>query len=211
MISPFYFLILGRKKPKFIAPPVSSSSDFDSSSSASSRSKRNSSPPPKPKKYKIPKITDHKLKNKEVIEALRGDLPNLNHHPDAVLQNLSWTELFRLDSKLGLHSKSSKKFTEWLQKNLEKIKKNPIKIEAGEDNRSNKLHSSRQPHLPKLRYLATSSRIYWNLWSRSYFQIRRWRCWPQRAHKQSYLGPAPQPGQQRHFYHQVIPGGSQSG
>ena len=123
MISPFYFLILGRKKPKFIAPPVSSSSDSDSSSSASSRNKRISSPPPKPKKYKIPKITDHKLKTKEVIEAIREDLPNLNHHPEAVLQNRSWTELFRLDSKLGSHSKSRKKLTEWLQKNLEKIKK----------------------------------------------------------------------------------------
>ena len=95
-----------------------------------------------------------------------------NTTPDAVLQNLSWTELLRLDSKLSSHSKSSKKLTKRLQKNLEKIKKNQIKIEAGEDNRSNKLHSSRQPHLPKLRYLATSSRIYWNLWSRSYFQIR---------------------------------------
>ena len=58
-------------------------------------------------------------------------------------QNLSWSELFRLDSKLGLHSKSGKKLTEWLQKNLEKIKRNPIKIEAGKDNKSNKLHSSR--------------------------------------------------------------------
>ena len=47
-----------------------------------------------------------------------------------------------MDSKLGSHSKSSKKLTKRLQKNLEKIKKNPIKIEAGEDNRSNKLHSS---------------------------------------------------------------------
>ena len=70
-------------------------------------------------------------------------MPNLNHHPYAVLQNLSWSELFRLDSKLGLHSKSGKKLTEWLQKNLEKIKRNPIKIEAGKDNKSNKLHSSR--------------------------------------------------------------------
>ena len=30
-----------------------------------------------------------------------------------------------------------------MQKNLEKIKKNPMKVEAGEDNRSNKLHKSR--------------------------------------------------------------------
>ena len=30
-----------------------------------------------------------------------------------------------------------------MQKNLEKIKKNPVKIEAGEDNRSDKLHESR--------------------------------------------------------------------
>ena len=70
-------------------------------------------------------------------------MPNLNHHSDETLQNLSWTELFRLDSKLDSRGKSGKKLTEKLQKNLEKIKKNPVKIEAGEDNRSNKLHSSR--------------------------------------------------------------------
>ena len=78
-----------------------------------------------------------------MIQALRDDLLNLNHHSDDVLQKLSWSELFRLDSKLDSRGKSGKKMTERLQKNLEKIKKYPVKIEAGEDNRSNKLHSSR--------------------------------------------------------------------
>ena len=47
-------------------------------------------------------------------------MPNLNHHSDETLQNLSWTELFRLDSKLDSCGKSGKKLSEWLQKNLKK-------------------------------------------------------------------------------------------
>ena len=133
----------GLKRPKLEVPDISSSSDTDSSNSESVTSKRNISPPAKAKKFKIPKIVNPHVKSKEAIQALRDDLPNLNHHSDETLQNLSWTELFRLDSKLDSRGKSGKKLTERLQKNLEKIKRNPSKIEAGEDNRSNKLHSSR--------------------------------------------------------------------
>ena len=136
-------LFTGRKKPKFSLPNISSSSDSDSSSSDSNNSKKELSPPPKTKKFKIPKIKNKKIKSKEVIKALIEDLPNINHHSDDVLQELSWPELFRLDSKLDSRGKSGKKLTERMQKNLEKIKKNPVKIEVGEDNRSDKLHKSR--------------------------------------------------------------------
>ena len=74
---------------------------------------------------------------------MRTDFPNLNHHPDETFRTLSWTELIRLDNKLKANGKSSKKLTEKLAKNLEKIKSNPQKIEAGEDNRSDILHKAR--------------------------------------------------------------------
>ena len=74
---------------------------------------------------------------------MRTDFPNLNHHPDETFRTLSWTELIRLDNKLEANGKSSKKLTEKLAKNLEKIKSNPQKIEAGEDNRSDILHKAR--------------------------------------------------------------------
>jgi len=74
---------------------------------------------------------------------MRIDFPNLNHHTDDTFRTLSWTELIRLDNKLEANGKSSKKLTEKLAKNLEKLKKNPTKIEAGEDNRSDVLHSAR--------------------------------------------------------------------
>ena len=105
-------LFTDRKKPKFSLPNISSSSDSDSSSSDSNNSKKELSPPPKTKKFKIPKIKNKKIKSKEVIKALREDLPNLNHHSDDVLQELSWPELFRLDSKLDSRGKSGKKLTE---------------------------------------------------------------------------------------------------
>ena len=74
---------------------------------------------------------------------MRSDFPNLNHHHDDTFRTLSWTELIRLDNKLEANGKSSKKLTEKLAKNLEKLKKNPTKVEAGLDNRSDVLHAAR--------------------------------------------------------------------
>ena len=130
-------------RPKFNFPAIDSSSDSDSSSSSSSSHKRaESPPPPSKKKYKIPKIKSSQ-KPKKNIQALRDDLPNLSHHSDEVLQSLPWSALFRLNSSLETNHKSGKKLSVNMQKNLEKIKKKPVKVEAGEDNRSNKLHESR--------------------------------------------------------------------
>ena len=116
------FSLPGHKKPRLSAPAISSSSDSDSSSSDSDKNKEDNLSPPKTKKFKIPKIKKPNLRPKEMIQALRDDLPNLNHHSDDVLQKLSWSELFRLDSKLDSRRKSGKKMTERLQKNLEKSK-----------------------------------------------------------------------------------------
>ena len=121
------FSLPGHKKPRLSAPAISSSSDSDSSSSDSDKNKEDDLSPPKTKKFKIPKIKKPNLRPKEMIQALRDDLPNLNHHSDDVLQKLSWSELFHLDSKLDSRGKSGKKMTERLQKNLEKIKKYPVK------------------------------------------------------------------------------------
>jgi hypothetical protein len=74
---------------------------------------------------------------------MRSDFPNLSHHSDETFRTLSWTELIRLDSKLENSAKSSKKLTEKLAKNLEKIKKFPSKIQFGEDNRADVLHDAR--------------------------------------------------------------------
>jgi hypothetical protein len=49
----------------------------------------------------------------------------------------------QLDSKLESNSKSAKKLTEKLAKNLEKIKKCQVKVEAGEDSRADILHAAR--------------------------------------------------------------------
>jgi len=62
---------------------------------------------------------------------MRSDFPNLNHHHDDTFRTLSWTELIRLDNKLEANGKSSKKLTEKLAKNLEKLKKNPQKSRPG--------------------------------------------------------------------------------
>jgi hypothetical protein len=56
---------------------------------------------------------------------------------------MSIRDLISLDKKLEKNAKSSKKLTVKLAKNLEKIKKFPVKVEAGEDNRADKLHSAR--------------------------------------------------------------------
>jgi hypothetical protein len=74
---------------------------------------------------------------------MRQDLTNLTHHPDETFRTLSWTELFRLDAKLEKSAKSGRKLTEKMAKNLEKMKKNPVRFEAGDDNRSNILHGVR--------------------------------------------------------------------
>jgi hypothetical protein len=93
-------------------------------------------------KFKIPKLKFGSRSAAE-IKRMRADLPNLSHHPDETFRTLSWTELMRLDSKLESNSKSSKKLTERLAKNLEKMKKCPVKVEAGEDNRADILHAAR--------------------------------------------------------------------
>jgi hypothetical protein len=56
---------------------------------------------------------------------------------------LSWSELFKLDNKLEAHGKGGKKLTDKMAKNLEKIKKNPKKVEKGVDNRADILHEGR--------------------------------------------------------------------
>jgi hypothetical protein len=145
------FLFLTGKKSKFLFPAISSS---DSSSSASSSSESENSSDNNtvleeaPKKQrtsnpgKIPK-QKYGSRTKAEIDRMRADFPNLNHHTDETFRTLSWTELIRLDNKLESNSKSTKKLTEKLAKNLDKLKKTPTKVEAGEDNRSNILHSAR--------------------------------------------------------------------
>ena len=67
----------------------------------------------------------------------------MNHHSDEIFHSLSWSELFKLDNKLESHGKGGKKLTDKMAKNLEKIKKNPKKIEKGTDNRADILHDAR--------------------------------------------------------------------
>jgi len=136
----------GPKKSKFTTPDWSSSSDSDSSMLSGkndSNSDSSDSCYSKIKKFKIPKNSEKGRKSKETIKKLREDLPNLNHHSDEIFQSLSWSDLFKLDNKLESHGKGGKKLTDKMAKNLEKIKKNPKKIEKGLDNRADIIHDSR--------------------------------------------------------------------
>jgi hypothetical protein len=131
-----------KQKKKAVSPPASSS---DTSSAESTDQECNDcdlDSVGKSKKYKIPKLKFGKRTAAE-IKRMRVDFPNLSHHPDETFRTLSWTELIRLDSKLENSAKSSKKLTERLAKNLEKLKKNPVKVDAGEDNRADVLHEAR--------------------------------------------------------------------
>jgi hypothetical protein len=119
------------------------SSDEDTSSESSNDSSDDSNDDPKESGSKKKKRSKYDKRSAEEIERMRVDFPNLSHHSDETFKTLSWTELIRLDRKLENSAKSSKKLTEKLAKNLEKIKKFPSKIQAGEDNRADKLHEAR--------------------------------------------------------------------
>ena len=129
-----------------MTPAISSSSSDDSISdtkdSDSDEDDPNEARQSKEKFTRIPKLKFAR-RSKAEVERLRSDLPNLSHHPDDTFRSLSLTELIRLDNKLESGGKSGKKLTEKLANNLEKLKKYPKKIEAGEDNRSDIIHSSR--------------------------------------------------------------------
>ena len=116
-----------------------SSTDNDDSSSSDSETPRN------PRTNAKPSIPKHKYskRTKSEIDRMRADFPNLNHHPDDTFRTLSWTELMRLDSKLEANGKSSKKLTEKLAKNLEKMKNNPKTFPESKDNRTDILHEAR--------------------------------------------------------------------
>ncbi len=73
---------------------------------------------------------------------LRADLPNLSHHSDDVFRSNNLHELISLNNKLG-GSKTGKKLTERLAKNLEKAKQIPRQVLAGQDNRADILHEAR--------------------------------------------------------------------
>ena len=119
------------------------SSDSDESTSSSGGSSSDESRITKKQKtFKIPKLK-YASRTKSEIQRMREDLPNLSHHSEDTFRSMSWTELIRLDNKLDSNGKSGKKLTEKMAKNLEKCKKNPKKIEAGEDNRANIIHKSR--------------------------------------------------------------------
>jgi hypothetical protein len=60
-------------------------------------------------------------------------LPNLAHHPDDTFRKHSVTELLRWDTKLEGNGKLGRKLTEKMLRNLDNMKKNPKKVEAGDD------------------------------------------------------------------------------
>jgi hypothetical protein len=132
----FKLLACKQKRKRIIpnTPSATSSEDEEGDDSDSSISTHKAN-------YKIPKIK--KTDSPYEIAKLRIDFPNLSHHSDDIFRSLSLTELIRLDKKLESTSKSAKKLTEKMAKNLEKMKKFPKKIQEGEDNRSDKLHAAR--------------------------------------------------------------------
>jgi len=97
-------------------------------------------PKPEPAAYRIPKI--RKLGAAE-IASLREDFPNLKNKDDLYFQQRSYTQLMHMDTKLEKSGKTSRKLTEKLAQNLDYVKTHPVKVEAGEDNRSDKLHKAR--------------------------------------------------------------------
>jgi hypothetical protein len=112
-------------------------SDLDSPSTDSSDT--DTDPPPQ-KRFKIPKYRHHRTQAE--IAILKADLQNLSQHPDEFFHSTNLQELISLDNKLG-GSKSAKKLTERLAKNLEKAKKVPKQVPAGLDNRADLLHEAR--------------------------------------------------------------------
>jgi hypothetical protein len=125
------------REPPLEAGEAEEASDPDRSSSDDDASGTEAKNP-----YKIPK-TKH-VYTKAQVEEYKRDISFLADKSDDFIRSHSVTELIRLDDKLGGgKGKGHRKLTERMARNLEKIKRIPMKVEAGFDNRSTILHKAR--------------------------------------------------------------------
>jgi len=142
MIHYYIFPLCAGKQQSYMPPPddTNSSSSSDESEAETPIPHPGYDPKPEPTVWRVPKI--RKLGAAE-IASLREDFPNLKNKDDLYFQQRSYTQLMHMDTKLEKSGKSSRKLTEKMAQNLEYIKTHPVKVEEGEDNRSDKLHRAR--------------------------------------------------------------------
>ncbi len=135
-----FFSCLGSKKPKFILPTVSSSSSSSSNGSDSDTPLPHPDPPP----TKKPPPPHHTAPLSAANLALyREDFPHLRNKPDSYFSEKTFEQLIRMNTMLEKSSKSNRKLTERLSRNLDFAKTHPTQVPAGPDNRSDLLHSAR--------------------------------------------------------------------
>ena len=147
MPDSYPFLYLGggagegsSKKRKRILRRVESDSDSSSDSDddpdneeeIEETSRANSS-------YRIPK-KGRRIWDSKQLENLRKNFKNIEHLGDNVLAFLSFRDI---SANEGKKDKQNKFLTEKLAENFEKVKKFPVKVEAGEDSCTEHTHDAR--------------------------------------------------------------------
>ncbi len=122
-------------------PPAADSTSAGSDPDDTPSSEESEQEEQKAAKYKIPKRKYKRTKAE--IEQYRRDLKNLNEHSDEFFCSHGLQELIKLYDKLGGGKKARHKLTERLSRNLERSKKFPKQVPAGQDNRADILHEAR--------------------------------------------------------------------
>ena len=157
-ISPLSYAVcffpLGTKRPKYLAPHLSS----DSSSSTEDLSE-DDQPIPHPEqagatagyketqrtplKQQLPKIPKISRLLAAELSVYREDFPHLRNKPDDYFAHRTFDQLIRMNTMLEKSNKSSRKLTEKLARNLDYTKQHPVPVLAGTDKRSDTLHDAR--------------------------------------------------------------------
>ena len=147
MSSYFTSLFLGiatggprASKRKRIAQIIESDSDSTSDSDSDpDKEEEVDDPATETPSYRIPK-KGRRLWDSKQIENLRKNFKNIENLDDSVLAFLSFRDIA---SREGKKDKQNRVLTEKLSENYEKVKKFPVRVEAGEDLCLEKAHDSR--------------------------------------------------------------------
>ena len=147
MSSHFTSLFLGiatggprASKRKRIAQIIESDSDSTSDSDSDpDKEEEADDPATETPSYRIPK-KGRRLWDSKQIENLRKNFKNIENLDDSVLAFLSFRDIA---SREGKKDKQNRVLTEKLSENYEKVKKFPVRVEAGEDLCLEKAHDSR--------------------------------------------------------------------
>ena len=127
-------------KRKRIAQIIESDSDSTSDSDSDpDKEEEADDPATETPSYRIPK-KGRRLWDSKQIENLRKNFKNIENLDDNVLAFLSFRDIA---SREGKKDKQNRVLTEKLSENYEKVKKFPVRVEAGEDLCLEKAHDSR--------------------------------------------------------------------